>query len=113
MTSPNQVQSYTMSLTEREDPLGSAVIFGDSDITPFSYDLVGVNGFPDEYMMFTDPDNLAFGLFEEMELEQTTDTDKVHENRLHSRNWMEGQMDFQIKNLQAGTLVTGLADPTA
>ena len=113
MTSPNQVQQYAMSLTEREDPLGSAVIFGDSDITPFSYDLVGVNGFPDEYMMFTDPDNLAFGLFEEMELDQTTDTDKVHEQKLHSRNWMEAQFDFQIKEMQAGVLVTDLATPSA
>lgn len=113
MTSPNQVQEYTNNLTKREDPIGSAVIFGDSDITPFSYDLMGVNGWPDEYMMFTDPDNLAFGLFEEMELDQTTDTDKVHEERLHSRNWMEGQFDFQIKEMQAGALVTGLADPVA
>lgn len=113
MTSPNQVQDYAMSLTEREDPLGSAVIFGDSDITPFSYDLVGVNGFPDEYMMFTDPDNFAFGLFEQMELEQTTDTDKVHEEKLHSRNWMEAQFDFQIKEMQAGVLVTDLKTPTA
>ncbi|WP_135363452.1 hypothetical protein [Halosimplex halophilum] len=113
LTSPNQVQGYTMSLTEREDPLGSAVIFGDSDITPFNYDLVGINGWPDEYLMFTDPSNLAFGLFEEMELDQTTDTDKVHENRLHSRNWLEGQFDFQIKQMQAGVLVTDLQSPTA
>ncbi|QLH78680.1 hypothetical protein HZS55_15900 [Halosimplex rubrum] len=113
LTSPNQVQDYAMSLTEREDPLGSAVIFGDSDITPFSYDLVGVNGWPDEYMMFTDPDNFAFGLFEEMELEQTEDTDKVHEQKLHSRNWMEAQFDFQIKEMQAGALVTDLQAPSA
>jgi hypothetical protein len=113
MTSPNQVQRYTMSLTEREDPLGSAVIFGDSEITPFSYDLVGINGWPDEYLMFTDPDNLAFGLFDEMELDQTTDTDTVYENRLHSRNWMEAQFDFQIKRMQAGVLVTDLQVPTA
>ena len=113
LTSPNQVQSYAMSLTEREDPLGSAVIFGDSEITPFSYDLIGVNGWPDEYMMFTDPSNFAYGLFEEMELEQTTDTDKVHENKLHSRNWMEAQFDFQIKEMQAGVLVTDLESPGA
>jgi hypothetical protein len=120
MTSPNQVQNYAMSLTEREDPLGSAVIFGDSDITPFSYDLVGVNGWPDEYMMFTDPNNLAFGLFgggrgteDGVEITQTTDTDKVHEQRLHSRNWMEAQFDFQIKRMQAGVLVTDLQAPTA
>ena len=109
MMSPDKVQEYTFSLTEREDPLGSAVIFGDSDITPFSYDVMGINGWPDSYAMLTDPDNLAFGLFEEMELDQTTDTDKVHENRLHSRNWMEGQFDFQIKQLQAGVLTTNIA----
>ncbi len=113
LASPNQVQSYAMSLTEREDPLGSAVIFGDSEITPFSYDLVGVNGWPDEYLMFTDPSNLAFGLYEEMELDQTTDTDTTYENRLHSRNWLEGQFDFQIKEMQAGVLVTDLQSPTA
>jgi len=113
LTNPDHVQQYAYDLTQREDPLGSAVIFGDSDLTPFDYDVVGINGWPTEYAMFTDPENLAYGLFEQMELDQTTDTDKVHENRLHSRNWMEGQMDFQIKNLQAGVLVTGLEDPVA
>lgn len=113
LTSPDQVQAYTMGLTEREDPLGSAVIFGESDLTPFSYDLVGINGWPNNYAMLTDPSNLAYGLFEAMELDQTTDTDKVHEDRLHSRNWLEGQFDFQIKELQAGVLVENIADPTA
>jgi hypothetical protein len=108
MMSPSKVQEYAFNLTQREDPLGAAVIFGDSDLTPFDYDVVGINGWPDEYAMFTDPDNLAFGLYEEMELDQTTDTDKVHEERLHSRNWLEGQFDFQIKELQAGVLVTNI-----
>ncbi|MFW6435000.1 MAG: hypothetical protein ACOCY1_01325 [Halovenus sp.] len=113
LMSPDQVQQYGFDLTQREDPLGSAVIFGDSDITPFSYDVIGVNGWPNEYAMLTDPNNLAYGLFEGMELDQTTDTDKVHEERLHSRNWMEGQFDFQIKELQAGVLVENIADPAA
>lgn len=113
MTSPDQVQQYAMDLTEREDPLGSAVIMGDSELTPFDYPLVGVNGWPDEYMMFTDPDNLAYGLFEEMELDQTTDTDTVYEQRLHSRNWMEAQFDFQIKRMQGGVLVTDIQSVTA
>jgi len=108
MMSPNKLQEYVYSLTEREDALGSAVVMGDSDITPFDYTVLGVNGWPDSYAMFTDPSNLAFGLFEQMEVDQTTDTDKVHENRLHSRNWMEGQFDFQIKELQAGVLVQNI-----
>jgi hypothetical protein len=108
MMSPNKLQEYVYGLTEREDALGSAVVMGDSDITPFDYTVLGVNGWPDSYAMFTDPSNLAFGLFEQMEVDQTTDTDKVHENRLHSRNWMEGQFDFQIKELQAGVLVQNI-----
>jgi hypothetical protein len=109
LLSPDKVQEYVYSLTEREDALGSAVVFGDSEITPFSYDLIGVNGWPDSYGMFTDPNNLKFGLYENMEVDQTTDTDKVHENRLHSRNWIEGQMDFQIGHQQAGVLITNIA----
>ena len=70
--------------------------------------MVGVNEWPNEYGMLVDPNNLAYGLFENMELDQTTDTDKVHEDRLHSRNWLEGQFDFQIKEMQAGVLITNI-----
>ena len=109
----DQVQQYAMDLTQREDPLGSAVIFGDDDLTPFSYDIIGVNEWPKSYAMLTDPGNLAFGLFQEMELDQTRNSDTVNEQRLHSRNWLEGQFDFQIRDLQAGVLVENIADPLA
>lgn len=112
-TSPSHVQQYHHDLTNREDSLGVAVLQGDSDVTPFDYDVVGIPGWPWQYMMLVDPSNLAYGLFEQMEVDQTTDTDKVHENRLHSRNWMEAQFDFQIKQMQAGVLVSGLSNPTA
>lgn len=113
LVNPDQVQQYAFDLTQREDPLGSAVIFGDSELTPFDYDIVGVPEWPTSYGMLTDPENLAFGLFEEMSLDQTTNSDKVNENRLHSRNWLEGQMDFQIRSMQAGVLIENLADPLA
>jgi len=107
------VQQYAMDLTQREDPLGSAVIFGDDDLTPFSYDIVGVNEWPTTYGMFTDPSNLAAGVFEEMTLDQTRNSDTVNEDRLHSRNWFEGQMDFQIRDMSAGVLIENIADPLA
>lgn len=113
LTSPDQIQQYHFDLTGREDALGVPVLQGDNDVTPFSYDVVGIPGWPSAYAMLVDPDNLAYGLYEDMEVDQTTDTDTVHENRLHSRNWLEGQFDFQIKQLQAGVLVTGMADPLA
>lgn len=113
LINPDHVQQYEFDLTTREDGLGVAVLQGDTDVTPFDYDIVAISEWPVEYGMFTDPDNLAFGPYEEMELDQTTDTDKVHEEKLHSRNWLEAQFDFQIKELQAGVLMTGLADPNA
>jgi hypothetical protein len=113
LMNPDQVQQYAYDLTQREDPLGSAVIFGDSDLTPFDYDIVGVNEWPTGYAMLTDPSNLAFGLYEDMELDQTTNSDTVNEDRLHSRNWLEGQFDFQIREMQAGVLVENIADPVA
>lgn len=111
LTSADQVQQYHFDLTEREDIGGVSVLMGDGDVTPFDYTVVGVSGWPNNYAMLTNPENLAFGLFQEMEVDQTTDTDKVHEERLHSRNWLEGQFDFQVKELQAGVLVTNIADP--
>jgi len=107
------MQQYAMDLTQREDPLGANVIFGDSDLTPFSYDIIGVNEWPTSYGMLTDPSNLAFGLFEEMTYDQTTNSDTVNEQRLHSRNWLEGQFDFQIRDMSAGVLIENIADPTA
>lgn len=109
--SPDQVQQYYYDLTGRNDSLGVAVLQGDSDVTPFDYDIVGIPGWPDQYGMFTDPDNLAYGLYENMDIEQLRNTDKTAEEVLHSRTWFEGQFDYQIKNLMAGVLVTGLKDP--
>ncbi|WP_226043487.1 hypothetical protein [Natrinema sp. DC36] len=113
LCSPDQVQQYHYDLTQREDVGGAAVLMGDGDVTPFEYDIIGVNGWPNSYAMLTNPENLAFGLFREMEVDQTTNSDKVNENVLHSRNWLEGQFDYQIKELQAGALSTNIQDPVA
>ncbi|ELY72375.1 hypothetical protein C490_03488 [Natronobacterium gregoryi SP2] len=111
LTSPDQVQQYHFDLTEREDMAGVAVLQGDDDVTPFDYTVVGINGWPNSYAMLTNPENLAFGLFEEMEMDQLTSSDKIQEERLHSRNWLEGQFDYQLKEMQAGVLVKNIADP--
>ncbi len=113
LTNSDHVQDYHYDLTQREDSSGVAVLLGDGDVTPFDYDVVGVNGWPKGYAMFTNPANLAFGLYEGMEVDQTTDTDKVHEQRLHSRNWLEGQMDFQISEMQRGVLIENIGDLAA
>jgi hypothetical protein len=109
----DNVQQYQFDLTGREDGVGVAVLQGDSDVTPFDYDVVPVNGMPRDVGLFTSFDNLAYGLYGEMELDQTTDTETIHEDRLHSQNWLEGQFDYQIKEMQAGVLIEGIQDPNA
>lgn len=112
LTSKSQVQSYAYRLTEREDALGVAALLGDNDVTPFEYDVMGVSYWPDDAMMLVNPQNLAYGLFTEVEMTQLTNTDKTMERRLHSRNLIEGQFDYQIEELQAGALGTNIAAPS-
>jgi len=104
----NQVQQYRMALTEREDPLGSAVIFGEEDITPFSYDVVGVAAFPEDQAVFTHPQNFIYGLYDEVEIHVLTETDKVAENDLFARYFMRVRDDFAIEDEEAAVHVTGI-----
>lgn len=104
----NKVQQYRMHLTEREDPLGSAVIFGDSDITPFSYDVVGVAAWPEDQAVFTHPGNFIYGLYDEVEIRVLTETDKVAENDLFARYFMRVRDDFAMEDEEAAVHITGI-----
>jgi HK97 family phage major capsid protein len=104
----NQLQQYKMALTEREDPLGSAVIFGDSDITPFNYDVVGVAAWPEDEIVFTHSQNFVYGLYDEVEIRVLDDTDKVAENDLFARYFMRVRDDFAIEDEEAAVHVTGI-----
>lgn len=104
----NLVQSYRMQLTEREDPLGSAVIFGDEDITPFSYDVVGVAAWPEDQVVFTHPENFIYGLYDAVEIRVLTETDKVAENDLFARYFMRVRDDFAIEDEKGAVLVTNV-----
>lgn len=104
----NKLQQYRNSLADRNDPLGSAVIFGESDITPFSYDVMGVAAWPEDTVVFTHPENMIYGLYDEVEIRVLTDTDKVAENDLFARYFMRVRDDFQIEDEEAAVLVEGI-----
>jgi len=105
----NQLQAYRDDLADRNDPLGSAVIFGDEDITPFSYDVRGVAAWPEDQVVFTHPENFIYGLYDEVEIRVLDDTDKVAENDLFARYFMRVRDDFQIEDEEAAVLVKGVA----
>jgi HK97 family phage major capsid protein len=104
----NQVQQFRMALTEREDPLGSAVIFGDEDITPFSYDVIGVAAWPEDQAVFTHPENFIYGLYDNVEIKVLTETDQVAENDLFARYFMRARDDFAIEDEEAAVHVTNI-----
>lgn len=105
----NQLQSYANDLAQRNDPLGAAVLFGDDDITPFEYDIVGVANWPEDTVVFTHPENFIYGLYDEVEIRVLTETDKVAENDLFARYFMRVRDDFQIEDEEGAVLVTGVA----
>lgn len=111
LLSKTQVQEYHNQLTEREDGLGVAVLMGDNDVTPFEYDIVGVSFWPNDTAMLIDPDQLVYGIYEGMTVEQIRQSDKTMDEALHSRNLLEGQFDLQIEELQSGALATNIAQP--
>ena len=106
-----QVQQYHFELSDREDTAGVDHLYGDNPITPFSYDIVGVEQMPEDTLLLCDPENLYYGQYEEMAVEQQTETDKTMDEALHSRNLIEGQFDFQAEMLQDAVLVDDIVEP--
>ena len=105
----NQLQTYRNDLADRNDPLGSAVIFGDEDITPFSYTVMGVAAWPEDQIVFTHPENFVYGLYDEVEIRVLDDTDKVAENDLFARYFMRVRDDFEIEDEEGAVLISGIA----
>lgn len=111
MMNLDHIEDYEYDLTQREDPLGAAVLFSDDDITPFNYDVYGFSGFPKDTALFTYPENLIYGVYRETEVEVLDATDKTAENDLFARYFMRTRDDFQVEDEEGAVLINNL--PTA
>ena len=60
--------------------------------------------------MFTHPENMIYGLYDEVEIRVLDDTDKVAENDLFARYFMRVRDDFQIEAPEAAVIITGIAE---
>jgi len=105
ITSRRNVQRYYNSLTDRNDGLGVAVLQGDQDVSPFGYDIVGLTSFPDDQAMFTNPNNLVWGLRRDVEIDVLEESDDIQERDLFAKYHLRARHDYQIEDLQAGVLV--------
>jgi len=111
MMNLSHIENYEYDLTQREDPLGAAVLFSDDDITPFNYDVYGFAGFPEDTALLTYPDNLIYGVWRETEVEVLDATDKTAENDLFARYFMRTRDDFSVEDEEGAVLINNL--PTA
>ena len=111
MLNEDQVQQYRFNLTDRSSPIGDAVILGEEDLTPFDYDIIGVAAFPNDSGLFTHPNNLVYGLYDEVEIQVLDDTDKVAENDLFARYFMRVRDDFEVEDENAAVRINNIATP--
>lgn len=109
--SKRQVQSYAFHLTERESGLGDAVLFGDSDLTPFNYDVLGIATMPDTQALFTPPQNLIYALRYDVRMNILQESDEIFDNDLYAKYKIVGKDDFEIEDENAGVLITNMQAP--
>ena len=107
-----QLQEYREALSQQYDSAGFQVLMGDNDLTPFSYPVMAVPGWPTDKMMFTDPENLIYALFREVEVEVLRQSDETFDNDLYAKYALRAKDDFQVENVDAGALATDIAAPT-
>lgn len=111
LMSETQHQAYLNTLRSREDALGTAVLNGSEDVTPFGYALQPVPDFPDSTLLLTNPNNLIWGVHRNIEVDVRNETDRTLERDLFARYVLRARWDTQIEELQAGTIVENLAAP--
>jgi len=109
MMNLSQIEEWEFELTQREDPLGAAVIFSDDDLTPFNYDVFGFSGLPEGTALFTYPENLIYGVWQQTEIEVLDATDKTAENDLFARYFMRTRDDFQVEDEEGAVLINNIA----
>lgn len=111
MLNKKQVQEYAHNLTEREDGLGATVLMGDSELTPFGYDIVGSAMVPEGEALFTPAQNLIYALRYDVRMDRLTESDDVFDNELFAKYKIVGKDDFQIEDENAVVRVEGIEAP--
>lgn len=109
-----QVQAYANNLTEREDGLGATVLMGDSDLTPFGYDIVGSAMVPEGEAVFTPAQNLIYAQrYDDLRVEVLTESDEVFDNDLWAKYKIVGKDDFGVEDANAAVHITGIETVSA
>jgi len=109
MMNIQQLQEYYNSLVGRNDGLGVAVLQGDTEVTPFNYDIVGSALIPESRGIFTTPQNLIYGLRYQLRMEVLQESDEVFDNDLFAKYKIVGKDDFQVEDENAAVRIEDIA----
>lgn len=109
----SQLQQFMYDQTQRQTALGDAFLAGSAEANPFGYDVITASNWPIDKAMFTEPRNLIYSPYREVEIEVMEESDEIMAKDLYAKYAIRVRDDFQIEEPDAGVLITDLKDPLA
>lgn len=109
--SRNQALEYKRTLTQRETDLGDQNIQNGSFMSPVGYPVVISDVFPDDHVLFCDPENLIHAVHRDMRVGVSTDTERVLMNDLFAQYNLTSRFDFEIEDENALAYADNIATP--
>ena len=113
MMSSDQLSHYMYQLSGVESDAAYMFLSGDESLNPFGFDTMATPHMPDDTMLFTDPTNLVYAVYGEMELNVLQNSDEIQDKRLHSKYALYSWDDFQFRDYEAGVYVDNIEPPVA
>ena len=98
LISHSNIQAYKDHLADRETGIGDAMLMTGDEPTPFGYELVDPVGWPDEFVMLTQPENLVWAMHRDTDLDITTEGSKKVLERLWGIGNFTSRTDYQIED---------------
>lgn len=106
-----QLDEFKDYLTDRSTGAGDAMLLTGDEPTPYGYSVITPPSWPDNQVMFTDPQNLIFIPQREMMMRQTTEGEAVVRRDLYAIYNLLARIDYQIEDENAVALGTNIAAP--
>ncbi|GGL55112.1 phage major capsid protein [Halocalculus aciditolerans] len=109
--SGSQKEEFEEYVTDRSTAAGDAMLMNGDDPTPFGYDWITPPSWPDDTIMFVDPQNLLFIPQRRQKVNMTTEGEAIVRRDLYAIYNMIARADFQIEEAEGVALATNIAAP--
>lgn len=106
-----QLDEFKDYLTDRSTGAGDQMLLSGDEPTPYGYGVVTPPAWPDDTIMFTNPQNLIFIAQREMMMRRTTEGEAVVRRDLYAIYNLLARIDYQIEDENAVALGINIAAP--